>query len=359
MHAAVHNNACMMTLDVASPRPSFSSISSAPGERPGKSSAVAQRTPARSQMERAFCLPRIGLSGRRGATTQEAPWPPPGQRIHPAGSRSLDRPPPRRVRRPTRPSTPPASTTPAASASSRTRRARGRTRSCSMALEAVARVAHRGAASTDNSGDGAGLLTQIPRASSTATPTAWACTSSRACRSASAPSSCRVEPEALGAVGAPWSRRVLAERRHPVPRLARRAGQSRRPSAPTRARVLPGDPAGAGGPPRAGGRRGRLGARAVPGATGDGAAGGGAETCPASTSAPSPAAPSSTRRCSPGTQLPAFYHRLPLSRSTRAPSRSSTSATRPTRCRAGRWRSRSGCWPTTARSTRSGATGTR
>ncbi|MEZ0334922.1 MAG: glutamate synthase large subunit, partial [Gemmatimonadales bacterium] len=32
----------------------------------------------------------------------------------------------------------------------------------SMALEAVARVAHRGAASTDHSGDGAGLLTQIP-----------------------------------------------------------------------------------------------------------------------------------------------------------------------------------------------------
>jgi glutamate synthase domain-containing protein 2/glutamate synthase domain-containing protein 1/glutamate synthase domain-containing protein 3 len=31
-----------------------------------------------------------------------------------------------------------------------------------MALDAVARVAHRGAASTDNSGDGAGLLTQIP-----------------------------------------------------------------------------------------------------------------------------------------------------------------------------------------------------
>jgi glutamate synthase (NADPH/NADH) large chain/glutamate synthase (ferredoxin) len=31
-----------------------------------------------------------------------------------------------------------------------------------MALQAVARVAHRGAASTDNSGDGAGILTQIP-----------------------------------------------------------------------------------------------------------------------------------------------------------------------------------------------------
>ena len=32
-----------------------------------------------------------------------------------------------------------------------------------MALQAVARVAHRGAASTDNSGDGAGILTQIPQ----------------------------------------------------------------------------------------------------------------------------------------------------------------------------------------------------
>src|ERR687894_868866 len=31
-----------------------------------------------------------------------------------------------------------------------------------MAVEAAARVAHRGAASTDLSGDGAGLLTQIP-----------------------------------------------------------------------------------------------------------------------------------------------------------------------------------------------------
>ncbi|HEY7681129.1 MAG TPA: glutamate synthase-related protein [Gemmatimonadales bacterium] len=31
-----------------------------------------------------------------------------------------------------------------------------------LALQAVARVAHRGAASTDNSGDGAGILTQIP-----------------------------------------------------------------------------------------------------------------------------------------------------------------------------------------------------
>src|SRR5207237_10769865 len=33
-----------------------------------------------------------------------------------------------------------------------------------LALQALARVAHRGAASTDHSGDGAGLLVQIPRA---------------------------------------------------------------------------------------------------------------------------------------------------------------------------------------------------
>src|SRR5437899_7305264 len=32
-----------------------------------------------------------------------------------------------------------------------------------LALQALARVAHRGAAATDRSGDGAGLLTQIPR----------------------------------------------------------------------------------------------------------------------------------------------------------------------------------------------------
>ena len=31
-----------------------------------------------------------------------------------------------------------------------------------LALQALARVAHRGAAATDNSGDGAGVLTQIP-----------------------------------------------------------------------------------------------------------------------------------------------------------------------------------------------------
>jgi glutamate synthase (ferredoxin) len=83
-----------------------------------------------------------------------------GQRIHPAGSRQHD---PRYA----------ASTSGTALDPARERDACGvgfvadasgtRTHEVvSMALEAVARVAHRGAASTDNSGDGAGLLTQIP-----------------------------------------------------------------------------------------------------------------------------------------------------------------------------------------------------
>ena len=68
--------------------------------------------------------------------------------------------------------------------------ARGR----EMALEAVARVAHRGAASTDNSGDGAGLLPRFLTACSTATPTGWVSSFSPACRSASARSSSRASP---------------------------------------------------------------------------------------------------------------------------------------------------------------------
>ncbi|HKT61292.1 MAG TPA: glutamate synthase large subunit [Gemmatimonadales bacterium] len=84
----------------------------------------------------------------------------PGQRIHPAGSRSSD---PRHA----------ATFADEALDASREHDACGvgfvahasGVRShevIGMALEAVARVAHRGAASTDNSGDGAGLLTQIP-----------------------------------------------------------------------------------------------------------------------------------------------------------------------------------------------------
>ena len=84
----------------------------------------------------------------------------PGQRIHPAGSRPPD---------PRHAATPPAEALDAtrehdACGVGFVAHASG-VRShevVSMALTAVARVAHRGAASTDNSGDGAGLLTQIP-----------------------------------------------------------------------------------------------------------------------------------------------------------------------------------------------------
>ncbi|HET9465982.1 MAG TPA: glutamate synthase central domain-containing protein, partial [Gemmatimonadales bacterium] len=83
-----------------------------------------------------------------------------GQRIHPAGSRQHDR---------------RHAATPAATSLDATREhdacgvgfvasasgVRGH-EVVAMAVEAVARVAHRGAASTDLSGDGAGLLTQIP-----------------------------------------------------------------------------------------------------------------------------------------------------------------------------------------------------
>src|SRR5215207_4528246 len=84
----------------------------------------------------------------------------PGQRIHPAGSRHPD---------PRHAATPPSEALDAtrehdACGVGFVAHASG-VRShevVSMALEAVARVAHRGAASTDHSGDGAGLLTQIP-----------------------------------------------------------------------------------------------------------------------------------------------------------------------------------------------------
>src|SRR6266545_2132944 len=84
----------------------------------------------------------------------------PGQRIHPAGSRHPD---------PRHGATPPSEALDAtrehdACGVGFVAHASG-VRShevVAMALEAVARVAHRGAASTDNSGDGAGLLTQIP-----------------------------------------------------------------------------------------------------------------------------------------------------------------------------------------------------
>ncbi len=61
------------------------------------------------------------------------------------------------------------------------------------------------------------------------------------------------------------------------------------------------------------------------------------------------AAPSCTRVCSRRRTSSASTG-TSSTRCSRPTSPCSTSATRPTRCRRGRWRSRSGCWPTTARS---------
>jgi glutamate synthase (ferredoxin) len=83
-----------------------------------------------------------------------------GQRIHPAGSRQHD---PRHAASASGTALDPAREHDACGVGFVADASGTRTHEVvSMALEAVARVAHRGAASTDNSGDGAGLLTQIP-----------------------------------------------------------------------------------------------------------------------------------------------------------------------------------------------------
>src|SRR6185295_6987651 len=119
------------------------------------------QTPARSQKRAGLLFAPHRPLRPPGAHIAGGTMAAPGQRIHPAGSRSSD------LRH---------AATPADEALDATREhdacgvgfvahASG-ARShevVGMALEAVARVAHRGAASTDNSGDGAGLLTQIPR----------------------------------------------------------------------------------------------------------------------------------------------------------------------------------------------------
>jgi glutamate synthase (NADPH/NADH) large chain/glutamate synthase (ferredoxin) len=86
----------------------------------------------------------------------------PGQRIHPAGSRSTD-PSRRHAAVPAAAALDPGREHDACGVGFVATASGVRSHEVvSMALEAVARVAHRGAASTDNSGDGAGLLTQIP-----------------------------------------------------------------------------------------------------------------------------------------------------------------------------------------------------
>ena len=331
-------------------------ISPAPWERPGKRSTLSRCAPGPLRLGSGpLFLPRHGLSGR---------WGPPCRRHHgrhwaadPPGrfpQRSLRHPPCRhsggQLRDPYREHDACGVGFVARASGARSHEV------VSMALEAVARVAHRGAASTDTPGDGAGLLTQIPAASvlpRRLPPRPSSAAGPAVRRRLVLPAPRARGPRRRGR----HDRRGAGGGRHPVPRLERRAPQPGGPRADG-AGLLPGDPPGAGRP--SGPRRGRrgVGACPLPRTTRDGATCGRAKSRTAFTSAPSPAAPSSTRRSSrelssqPSTTTSATP-------STRARSRSSTSATRPTRCRAGRWRSRSGCWPTTARSTRSGATGTR
>jgi glutamate synthase (ferredoxin) len=86
-----------------------------------------------------------------------------GQRIHPAGSRSKSPGPHRHAAVPAEQSLDPSRERDACGVGFVATASGARSHEVvGMALEAVARVAHRGAASTDNSGDGAGLLTQIP-----------------------------------------------------------------------------------------------------------------------------------------------------------------------------------------------------
>ncbi|MGH7508440.1 MAG: glutamate synthase large subunit [Gemmatimonadales bacterium] len=83
-----------------------------------------------------------------------------GQRIHPAGSRQHH---PRHAATPAGTSLDPGREHDACGVGLIASASGARAHEVvAMALEAVARVAHRGAAATDHSGDGAGLLTQIP-----------------------------------------------------------------------------------------------------------------------------------------------------------------------------------------------------
>ena len=86
-----------------------------------------------------------------------------GQRIHPAGSRRISSGPHPHAAVPAEQALDPSREHDACGVGFVATASGARSHEVvAMALEAVARVAHRGAASTDNSGDGAGLLTQIP-----------------------------------------------------------------------------------------------------------------------------------------------------------------------------------------------------
>ncbi len=180
-----------------------------------------------------------------------------------------------------------------------------------MALEAVARVAHRGAASTDNSGDGAGLLTQIPHRlffrdsyrlglHLAARPALRRRSLLPAPPSRALARRDRDDREVLAADGIPF----LGWR--DVPTNPNALGPTAQASCPV-IRQAPG------GPPAAGHRRGCLGARAVPGTAGDGAARGRARSCPGFYVCSLSCRTVVYKALLTGTQLPGVLHRLPLS----------------------------------------------
>ena len=181
----------------------------------------------------------------------------------------------------------------------------------SMALEAVARVAHRGAASTDQLGRRRGSPDSDPRASVLSRrlpprPSSAAGTAVRRRLVLPAPPARRARRRGR------HDRRGAGGRRHPVPRLAGRAPQSGGPRAHG-ARLLPGDPPGAGGP--SGARRGRrgVGACPLPRTTRDGA------TCGRAKSRRLlrllPLLPHRGLQGAPhGDSAPSLLHRLPLPR---------------------------------------------
>ena len=154
--SAMHNNASMNARS-GSPAISAQSRPLLGSGRVSERCVCAPRpAPERSGL---FVCPARPLRPR-GRHHQEEPWPPMGSGSTRPIPDSAPTPatPPLRRRAPRR----------LPRARRLRRRVRGRASGArshevvAMALEAVARVAHRGAASTDNSGDGAGLLTQIP-----------------------------------------------------------------------------------------------------------------------------------------------------------------------------------------------------
>ena len=226
-----------------------------------------------------------------------------------------------------------------------------------MALEAVARVAHRGAASTDNSGDGAGLLTQIPH---------------RLFYRDAYRLGLHLQPGLPFGVGAFFlPREPAGARRSRAPdRGGARRGRdpaswagatcrsipppSARPrsaSCPVIRQVLVGRPALAATRRRGSGR-----STSRDGRWSDGRS---ERTLPGFYACSLSCRTIVYKALLTGTQLPAFFtdFRYP---GVRERDRGLPPALLDQHAaRAGRWPSRSGCWPTTARSTPCGATGTR